>query len=337
MYGNRYGRQSNKVQRAAQPRTNTQRVQPQAPVRGRHTQIKGQAPQRAAGPAPQNINSKLKGQTASARRQNYNPHASYAQNRTKNTEVRRRINPEYRFYIKNKRQNALKLFMSRLVIFGWAFIALLIISIAAFYINLVTVNVDRSDFYYYISESDSSDYQIRTLKYDRVYRDGEYYIDLTSIAEYCDFVITGESDDIRFIASRERNDYVRFLVGTTNAEINGQRVTLTAPVYSYGDYVYVPVSFIDRYVSGLDAAAYGDDRAVAVKRMESVNEGAPDSAPTYTEISFKLKELPASESIPFGTLDSALLKLVKYPLPPEPEIDEELSPEDESEDAADLG
>lgn len=81
------------------------------------------------------------------------------------------------------------------------------------------------------------------------YSSNEYYISLPALSERLGFSILGDVKKMTLKISE--NDSAVFEVGSTLAEINGNKVSLNAPTYFSGGALYVPASFFTSYLNSV--------------------------------------------------------------------------------------
>ncbi len=267
------------------------------------------------------LNQKLVNQTPNRRKQT----VTNKRIDSRKFEVQKRRSEEYRFYIKNKRHNSFRLFMSRFIIFCFVFAVLFSVSAATFYISLyIHPTVDRSDYYYYIGDDQTQDKSVRTVSYENVFRNNTYYINFTALAEYFDMVITGNSDTVRFMFSNQTKDNSYLKIGTNTVMINGELLSLDAPVFADGDYVYVPISFVKNYINGVNVSVDEQDRTISIKRIETLSSTEDILSTVYQDLSFTVRATEKSDSIDYDSLDDKIKRLVRYPKPPK---DDETPPD----------
>ncbi len=92
------------------------------------------------------------------------------------------------------------------------------------------------------------------------YYGGVLYMDFTRLASYLDMPMAGSIHYMRFIIpSEEESDSagngmeetVLFTVGTSTANINGVNMNMTGPCRLIGTSIWVPLSFVEYYMSGV--------------------------------------------------------------------------------------
>ncbi len=87
--------------------------------------------------------------------------------------------------------------------------------------------------------------------------DGVYYINFSPMAEACDFSISGDENEIRYIIKVGKDDYdtVTFYYGSREATVNGTHLMLSAPVKKSGSDILVPAEFVSLCMRGVTVEA----------------------------------------------------------------------------------
>lgn len=158
-------------------------------------------------------------------------------------------------------------------------------------------------------------------------RDGVWYVDMTKVIDYCGFITTGDVHELRFILKDSGSENVRFTAGSKAAYINGERVSLDAPVFKRGDGFYVPADFFGKYMTGIEvtvdesAKTFLFTRALTVESAQSValyealkndSDSSNDMKASeilidYENMTFTLREPANSDKIYEYTLDANTL------------------------------
>ena len=88
---------------------------------------------------------------------------------------------------------------------------------------------------------------------DAVFRDpgGQPYISLTRLADSLGLSSVGDGNKIRFYMTTDRSQYVSMTHGSPYAEMNGEKIALSSPVYITDGATYVPISFFEYYTEGV--------------------------------------------------------------------------------------
>jgi len=104
----------------------------------------------------------------------------------------------------------------------------------------------------------------------KMIRDGKYYIELLSAADYLDLTITGDADEIRFILRSGGNESVSFLLGSPIVSVNGMKNNLSVPVTRDEDGIWVPIEFFERYCNAIEINV--DEENKTIRLSKSITE-----------------------------------------------------------------
>ena len=193
-----------------------------------------------------------------------------------------------------------------LLIFFGIFIIVCAVAFSAFVIYLSrTVRPDDDDtrgFTYRVEESS------RSLGFEDVVSDGVIYVDFTGIAGLCGMSISGVREELTFEASGER---AVFVPGSDRAYVNGTQITLEGAALLREEHLWLPLSFVQKYVSGVETTLDEVEKRGQMYRVISVSR-TPDPEATgaldcWLEPSFRLK---AGETLaglsPYDTPEGSL-------------------------------
>ena len=193
-----------------------------------------------------------------------------------------------------------------LLIFFGIFIIVCAVAFSAFVIYLSrTVRPDDDDtrgFTYRVEGSS------RSLGFEDVVSDGVIYVDFTGIAGLCGMSISGVCEELTFEASGER---AVFVPGSDRAYVNGTQITLEGAALLREEHLWLPLSFVQKYVSGVEATLDEVEKRGQMYRVISVSR-TPDPEATgaldcWLEPSFRLK---AGETLaglsPYDTPEGSL-------------------------------
>lgn len=193
-----------------------------------------------------------------------------------------------------------------LLIFFGIFIIVCAVAFSAFVIYLSrTVRPEDEDtrgFTYRVEESS------RSLGFEDVVSDGVIYVDFTGIAGLCGISISGVREELVFEASGER---AVFVPGSDRAYVNGTQITLEGAALLREEHLWLPLSFVQKYVSGVEVTLDEVEKRGKMYRVISVSR-TPDPEATgaldcWLEPSFRLK---AGETLaglsPYDTPDGSL-------------------------------
>lgn len=219
-------------------------------------------------------------------------------------EVKRNARRAQEYKIKKKNKGARRVAMAYTVLFLFVFICVSLVVGLLFYANLVTVEKSQySDISlimglrHELEELD--DISVDVSKY---YRDGMLYLNMTALADEFGFIVTGDHKELRFIANEKNGEQVRFQLNTCFAEINGSSVKLDGKVIKEDEKIYVPASFVEEYMSGIEYSFDEKECLISVLRITDRNEAGRFVS---SDIGFKLKNDTASVSLPEDQLSEA--------------------------------
>lgn len=184
--------------------------------------------------------------------------------------IRAQMKREERQYRQRQRAHRAKVYFGRFVLFLVMFFGLLGISVGLFYVNLVKYEIAaRKDFSYKVGKASAL-----TVDYDSMMRGGHLYVPLTPIIELCEMAVTGDTVELRYI-SRDAEEHVKFIVGSTQVFINGVEERISAAPYLDGEDLYIPYDFFSSYVSGISVLYDREKQAVTVEQIP-VEEGSSE-------------------------------------------------------------
>ena len=184
--------------------------------------------------------------------------------------IRAQMKKEERQYRSRQRAHRAKVYFGRFMLFLVMFFGLLGLSAGLFYVNLVKYEIAaRKDFSYTVGKEYSA-----SVSYDSMMRGGHLYVPLTPIIELCEMAVTGDTVELRYI-SRDAEEHVKFIVGSTQVFINGVEERLSAAPYLDGEDLYIPYDFFSSYVSGISVLYDKEKQAVTVEQVP-VEEGGSE-------------------------------------------------------------
>ncbi len=92
----------------------------------------------------------------------------------------------------------------------------------------------------------------------------ELYVNFTLLLNYCGFYESGNGEEFRYILPSDESQFI-VKDGSTQVDINGNIIYMTAPaIYKDGN-LYLPLSFIDKYIEGITVT-------VSTKKVKETNE-----------------------------------------------------------------
>ena len=120
-----------------------------------------------------------------------------------------------------------------------------------------------------------------TAKASIAYRGEVLYCDFTEMAEWFGMVAVGSVNSMRFICTegisetssgKGGEEYAIFTSGSTTVLINGVSVILEAPCRTVDSHIWIPLSFVENYVSGVvcDRGAKGTNILITPEGAEDV-------------------------------------------------------------------
>ncbi len=221
-------------------------------------------------------------------------------------EIRRRKKEAHKFYVRKQRQNAIRVFLGRFVIFFIMFAVIFSSSVGIILLRYYSYEKPDSEIVYQIGADDDAAMTKRTVERESVIMNRTLYINITEIALLCEFTTTGDLDELRLISKNESNDNVKLVLDSPVIAINGNPVRLSAPIFKSGESVYVPYEFFTDYVTGITVTFDEENSKVTIVReisgMTEAKLNKP-SEPIYADICFTLKYSEPTNSIPEDSLD----------------------------------
>lgn len=134
------------------------------------------------------------------------------------------------------------------------------------------------------------------------YRNDVLYVDFTEIAQWFGMVSVGSVNSMRFICTRGVSEtssgqggeeYAIFTGGSATVLVNGTSISLEDVCRSVDSHIWVPLSFVETYVSGIvcERDASGDEVVFTVESSSEASEddGKTDEEEQKLDIGFKIK------------------------------------------------
>lgn len=146
---------------------------------------------------------------------------------------------------------------------------------AGFFLNLqfatLTKLFEKSYVYRIGSEEVSTSSRKKfTYNQDFISKDGQFYVDFSYLAEVCEFSVSGDYDQLRYLLRNDEEDSLIVNIGTTSVIVGGQPVSLSAPSFqSDGGSLYLPCSFVDTYFDGISIEQDEDNDHLIVVSLNS--------------------------------------------------------------------
>ncbi len=187
-------------------------------------------------------------------------------------------------------------FFKKVLVFGViCYLILLPLVITTANLLLKTsVKASANDFRYQLGEGKSTLWR-KTYSYFRIYRDGVYYIDMDSLAEYCKLTTTGDGKHLRYVV-RESGESVEFVIGESIAYINGVSERTGGNAFLYEGKLHIPLEFAKRCFINLDISLDTERNRITIVRDTDQNGN-------YLSLDFPYKLPDATENINFAELE----------------------------------
>lgn len=112
------------------------------------------------------------------------------------------------------------------------------------------------------------------LEAETVYHNGSYYLPITSLEPYMAITQFGDWSTRSFLLC-ESGQWATFHLGTENAVINGQRVSLRYPAFCRDEVLYLPIDF---FTDKMNCFTFDDSVALASKILTVHTEVTPSFA-----------------------------------------------------------
>ena len=213
-------------------------------------------------------------------------------------EINRINRQRERYYIKKHRSAAIRVFISRFMLFLVVLAILCGFTASALFLDLTKQDSpDKSGYSYEIGDND-----VYSLPYADAVREGHIFVCFTDIANLCDLAVVGSTDDVKYIIKGDDAETIRFMTGTRVVYVNSVETRLGANCYYEDEKLYVPVDFVKAYMMGLDVTVDTEEHRVTVKRtltneLDENGELPEGEEPIYADLYFLLKRPSMLESI----------------------------------------
>ncbi len=213
--------------------------------------------------------------------------------------VRRATARQY-FRIKDdsSAKKSLSLFGRRVLLVLLCYAVLMPVSLFLVYLWLPHHSTPETKDYVYQIGPDGNYLSRKTYAWNVVRSGDVYYLDMNSLASYCDLTTTGDEEIMRYIV-KASGETLAFVIGQSIAYINGIQERTGGNVYLRGGKVYVPLDFVNRCFIGVTATVDADRNKITIVRDTDEN-GTPAT------VSFPYKEAVVSQPIRFADLDADL-------------------------------
>jgi len=135
------------------------------------------------------------------------------------------------------------------------------------------------------------------------YRRDVLYVDFTQISAWLDMVSIGSVNSMRFVCTDKTaptsagtggEEYAIFTNGSCTVMINGTALSLEAPCISVESHIWVPLSFVESYVSGIvcDRGTKGTEITIKPEGAMADSENTETDEEIKVNASFRIKAQP---------------------------------------------
>lgn len=217
--------------------------------------------------------------------------------------VRRTSTPQYFKVRQNgekapkvKRQKTNRSFTKRVIllgVIGYAILLPLCILVASLMLK-ANISSEADNFRYQLGEGKNT-VSRKTYSFERIYRNGVYYIDMDSLADYCELTTTGDGKNMRYVV-RETAESVEFVIGESVAYINGVSERTGGNAFVYDGKVHIPLEFAKRCFLNLDITLDTKNNTITIVRQK-------DDSGNMLSLDFPYKLPFVTDKINFGALD----------------------------------
>lgn len=122
--------------------------------------------------------------------------------------------------------------------------------------------------------------------YSSVFRSsGEPYVNFTAMAEECDLLTIGNNKQIRFILPDGSGQSILLVNGSKTVQIDAATVVMSAPAEISVRTVYLPLSFVNRYITGYRAEYSKKDNTLTLLRLQDP-ENTTEKLTVYQPLGF---------------------------------------------------
>ncbi len=125
--------------------------------------------------------------------------------------------------------------------------------------------------------------------------DGSVMINFSRIAALCSMTSTGDSSELRYITIDEHTENVRFVVGTNIVYMNGMQDRMSGESRIIGDDLWVPLSFVSEFMTGITAEL--DERAHKITVTRNELPTSTEDSPEYEPIGYRVKNYSEIEAV----------------------------------------
>lgn len=123
---------------------------------------------------------------------------------------------------------------------------------------------------------------------DELYSDGMLYLSMNDIAELCELTVTGDHTKRTYFPTDDSENYVTFYFSSNQVIVNGEKMLMKAETYTVDKTIYVPVSFFENYMTGIEITVDEEKNRISVKRVSlgTKYNVLDELVEDYQEISF---------------------------------------------------
>lgn len=232
--------------------------------------------------------------------------AASAEKRRHEAEMRRLMEKKARI---RRRQEARRVFLGRLAVFGITLALMLLIAGGIFLIifhHTPDAATENRITYTYGGQA------IRKVDFDTACDGAVYYFCFDDLADYLDLVETGSAEERRYLfadtdvdaaAGSGDEEYVCFPVGEATAVVNGQEVHLAGTVKRIGEEIWVSTDVVTEVMQNISLQINGD--VIAVAKIADPDAEDETGKITFLAAAFRLKSAAPLETIPEGQANVA--------------------------------
>ncbi len=156
---------------------------------------------------------------------------------------------------------------------------------------------------------DRGEYTVKTAE---AYKGDVLYVDFSEIADWFGMVSVGSVNSMRFICiddvsetsgGKGGEEYAIFTSGSTNAVVNGTSISLEAVCRTVDAHIWVPLSFVENYMSGVVCDRDPSDSNIVFSPKGATDkdedEKKNDEEETEISVSYKIKSQNALSPIEY--------------------------------------
>ncbi|MEE0968122.1 MAG: D-alanyl-D-alanine carboxypeptidase family protein [Clostridia bacterium] len=175
--------------------------------------------------------------------------------------------------------------IKNLLIFAAMLAFMLVLGFALILSSLhVSPEKERADYTYIMNEEEIASVSVN----------GVLYLNFTRLSDMCNFTVSGTKASLRYTAYKE--EYAEFTIGSRSAKINGDIINMEgAALVRENENVWVPLSFVTSYISGIDIVKNEKELTIEVTKHKTGEDD--DGNPTYENITFRIKGSQTLEGI----------------------------------------